>query len=83
RQAIVAMILRQGVRLALMGVAVGIVGAGSAARVLQSLLYQTSAIDPASYAAVAVFVLLVASSAATLPAVRAARVTPMTALRED
>ena len=53
------------------------------ARVLQSLLYETAAINAPSYAAAAAFVLLVAATAAWVPARRAARVSPMTALRED
>lgn len=83
RRLIVAMVLRHGVRLAIAGVAAGVIGAALAARVLQGLLYQTPAIDPATYAAIAAFVLLVAAFAAWVPAVRAARVTPMIALRED
>jgi ABC-type antimicrobial peptide transport system permease subunit len=51
--------------------------------VIQSLLYETPAINAPSYAAVAAFVLLVGTLAAWLPALRAARVSPMTALRED
>jgi putative ABC transport system permease protein len=83
RQAIVTMILSQGLRLTAMGTAVGVVGAAAAGRVMQSLLYETPAINGRSYAAVAAFVLLVGTVAAGLPALRAARVSPMTALRED
>ena len=83
RPAIVTMVLSQGLRLATAGVSVGVFGAASAARVMQSLLYETPAIDAASYAVAICFVLLVATTAAGLPAVRAARVSPMTALRED
>jgi ABC-type antimicrobial peptide transport system permease subunit len=49
---------------------------------MQSLLYETTAINPTSYAASAVFVLLVAAVAAWVPARRAAAVSPITALRE-
>jgi ABC-type antimicrobial peptide transport system permease subunit len=83
RQAIVAMILGKGVRLAAAGAIVGVVGAAFAARVIQSLLYETAAINAPSYIAAASFVLLVAATAAGLPALRAARVSPVTALRED
>ncbi len=83
RPAIVTMVLSQGLRLATAGVSVGVFGAASAARVMQSLLYETPAIDAASYAVAICFVLLVATTAAGLPAIRAARVSPMTALRED
>ena len=81
RPLIVRMILGQGVRLALAGAAVGVAGAAASARVLQSLLYQTAALNAPSYAAAAVLVLLVAATAAWVPALRAARVSPMTALR--
>lgn len=83
RQTIVRMIVGKGVRLALVGVIAGVVGAASAAKVLQSLLYETAAVNATSYAAVAAFVLLVAAIAAWVPALRAAAVSPMTALRED
>jgi putative ABC transport system permease protein len=60
----------------------GVAGAAAAARVLQNLLYETAAINATSYAVVAVFVLVVAATAAWLPARRAAAVIPITALRE-
>ena len=50
---------------------------------MQSPLYETPAINARSYAAVAALVLLVGIAAAGLPALRAARVSPMTALREE
>jgi putative ABC transport system permease protein len=83
RQAIVTMIVGKGVRLAFVGTTAGLLGAAAASRVLQSLLYETAAINASSYAAVAAFALLVATIAAWLPALRAAAVSPMTALRED
>jgi predicted permease len=83
RCAIVTMILGRGLRLAMAGAVIGVAAAAGAARVLQSLLYETAALDPPSYAAAVAFVLLVAAAAAGLPAIRAARVSPMTALREE
>jgi ABC-type antimicrobial peptide transport system permease subunit len=83
RWAIVMMILGKGLRLAIGGAVVGVVGAAAAARVMQNLLYETAALDAPSYVAAVGFVLLVAAAAAGLPAVRAARVSPMIALRED
>jgi len=82
RRSIVTMVLRNGLRLAIIGVALGVVIAGGVARLLQSLLYNTAAIDASSYAATASGVLLIAVTAACVPALRAARVSPMTALRE-
>ena len=83
RRTIVRMILGKGVGLTAAGTAVGVVGAASAGRVMQRLLYETPAINAPSYAAVAAFVLTVGTVAAWVPALRAARVSPMTALRED
>jgi len=82
RRSIVTMVLTHGVRLALIGIGVGIIAAALAARGLQNLLYNTQALDASSYAASVAGVLLIAISAATIPARRAARIDPITALRE-
>ena len=83
RQSIVVMVLGQGVRRALIGAVAGLMGAIGAARVLQSLLYETAAIDVRSYAAAVAMILITAALAASVPAARAARVNPITALREE
>jgi predicted permease len=83
RQSIITMIVGKGLRLALAGTVLGLLGAASAARMMQSLLYETPAMSAASYAGTAVFVLLVAAVAAWVPALRAAAISPITALRED
>ena len=80
---IVKMIVGKGVRLALAGAALGVLGAASLAKVMQGLLYETTAMNPASYAAAVAVVLAVATGAAWIPAWRAAGVSPMTALRES
>jgi putative ABC transport system permease protein len=82
RRSIVVMVLRHGIRLALLGVAVGMTLAASGARLLQSLLYNTPAIEASSYVSAAFAMLVLAGMAACLPALRAARVNPMSALRE-
>ena len=82
RRSIITMIVGKGIRLALVGVALGLFGAASVAKVMQSLLYETAAMNPTSYAASAVFVVLVAAAAAWVPARHAAAVSPITALRE-
>jgi putative ABC transport system permease protein len=81
RRAIVTMVLGKGLRLAAAGATLGLVGATATARVLQSLLYETPALNAPSYAGVVVLVLLVGAVAAWLPALRASRVSPMTVLR--
>jgi putative ABC transport system permease protein len=82
RRSIVTMVFTHGVRLAGVGVTAGVVIAAASARLLQSLLYNTPAIEASSYAGAAIGMLLIAGTAACVPALRAARVSPMTALRE-
>jgi predicted permease len=83
RKRIVALVLARGLRLAVLGAVVGIVFAGWSARVVQSLLYDTSALNAASYTAAGLVVLVIATIAAAIPAMRAARVSPMAVLREQ
>jgi ABC-type antimicrobial peptide transport system permease subunit len=70
-------------RLALAGAALGILGAVALSSFLASLLFGVSASDPWTYAGSAVILLLVALAAGFLPAFRASRISPMTALRAD
>jgi predicted permease len=83
RHSIMSMVLTHGLRVAVTGIAVGMVAAGATARLLQGLLYQTAAIDVSSYAGAAAFILLVAAIAAGLPALRAARIEPLSAIRHS
>jgi len=82
RSAITRMFVGQGLRTALIGGALGIAGAASATRVIQGLLYETSALSPGSYLTAMLLVMTVALCAAWAPARRAARVSPMTVLRD-
>ena len=75
------MVLWQGIRPVAVGLAAGIVVALAAGRVLSSLLFEVSAHDPATIAAVSAVLLAVAVAAALVPARRATRVDPMSALR--
>jgi putative ABC transport system permease protein len=75
--------LREGARLAIVGLAAGFAGAAAVARALSTLLFGVTATDPATFAAVAGALALVALAAAYVPARRAARVDPMAALRCD
>jgi putative ABC transport system permease protein len=78
---ILRLVVAQGFRLALAGVAVGIAGAYGLTRLMQSLLFHVSATDPATFAGVALLFLLVALAASYFPARRATRIDPMAALR--
>jgi ABC-type antimicrobial peptide transport system permease subunit len=80
---ILTLVVGQGVRFAIAGIAVGIVLAAIASRWLQPLLFQQSARDPVIYAAVGAVLLFVAIVASASPAFRASRADPNTALRTE
>lgn len=77
------MVLRQGGRVVVAGVLIGLVVAAGLTRLMQGILYGISATDPASYASLTLFMLLIAGLALWLPARRASRVDPMEALRRE
>ncbi|MDB6095350.1 MAG: hypothetical protein JWM32_2912 [Verrucomicrobia bacterium] len=77
------LVLRHGSRLVALGVAMGLLGSFAAARLIQSMLFETSANDPLVFAAVALAMTLVALTACWIPARRATKVDPMAALRAD
>jgi putative ABC transport system permease protein len=83
RSTILQMVLRQGLHLALVGAAVGVVGALIVSRLMSGVLYGVSSADPATFAAVAILFILVALLACYLPARRAIRVDPIVALRYE
>jgi ABC-type antimicrobial peptide transport system permease subunit len=76
-----ALIIRQGMKLALTGVAVGLGGALALTRAMESWLFGVSAADPATFAAISLLLLSAALAACFLPARRATKVDPMVALR--
>jgi predicted permease len=80
---VLRLVLSQGARLALAGVALGAAGALVLARVLRSLIYQVSPADPLTFAAVVALVLSVAVLACYIPARRATEADPMAALRSE
>lgn len=81
RRQILRMVVWQGLRLALVGVAVGLAGAFALARVLSAFLYGVNPGDTLVFAGVALILTLVAVTASSIPAWRASRVDPMVALR--
>jgi len=77
------LVLREGVTTVAIGAAVGIAGALAITRLIRQALFQVSAADPVTYAAVLATLTLVALLAAWLPAWRATRVEPLEALRHE
>ncbi|HEX5830364.1 MAG TPA: FtsX-like permease family protein, partial [Gemmatimonadaceae bacterium] len=77
------LVVRQGMTPALLGVAVGLAGAFAVTRLMASLLFDVSATDPLTFAAVSAFLLSVALVASWLPARRATRVDPLLAMRSE
>ena len=83
RSGIMRLILESGVKLAAIGCVLGLAGAAAASTLLRSMLFGVSPYDPLVLAAAAVGVLLLALGASTLPAMRAASIDPMQALRGE
>jgi putative ABC transport system permease protein len=80
---LLALILRDGMSLTALGIALGLAGALAAARALASLLYGTSPLDPAAWVGVVLLLALVSALACWLPAHRAARIDPAITLRSE
>jgi hypothetical protein len=83
RRDVLALVLGQGSRLAMIGVSVGIVGALAASRSLGGLLYGVDAPDPPTFIGVSLALLAIAALAAVVPARRAATVDPTIAMRAE
>ena len=80
---ILRMVITRSVKLALIGVAIGLVASFALTRFLSSLLYNTSPTDPLTFATVAVALIAVAVAASATPARRAMQIDPIRALRHD
>jgi putative ABC transport system permease protein len=83
RRDVVSMVLRQGTRLTIAGVAFGLVAAFYLTRAMRRVLYDVSPADPIAHAVSAIVLVGVAVLATYLPARRAATVDPVVALRDE
>ncbi len=83
RSAIVRLVIESGAKLAAIGCAIGLAGAAAASGLLRSMLFGVGPFDPLVMTFAAIGVLLLAVAASTLPALRAASIDPMQALRGE
>jgi predicted permease len=83
RLGVLALVAGHGMTLTFIGVAIGLAGALGLGRLIQGLLFGVGGTDPATLVAAPSLLLLVALAACALPALRAARIDPLTALREE
>ena len=83
RRDILKLILNQGIRVALVGVAVGVLAGLGLTRFMASLLFGINASDWLTFTSVALVLVLVAAVASSVPALRAAKIDPLTALRYE
>jgi putative ABC transport system permease protein len=80
---VLTLVLRQGLLLTLVGIGIGLVGALALTRVMSSLLFGVDATDPLTYAAIMLLLAAVSLIACYIPARRATRIDPLTALRYE
>jgi len=83
RSDIVGLVVGRGLKLAAVGIGIGLALALAGARVLSNLLFGVGDRDPVTLAAALVLVLLVAVAASLVPALRASRIDPSSALRAE
>ena len=83
RQNVLALVLRQGMTLAGLGIVIGVVGGGIISSALETLLFGVSRLDSTTYLGVIVLLAGVSAIACTIPAWRAARIPPSIALSSE
>jgi len=80
---VVGLIMAEGAKLAVAGLVMGVAGALAATRSIEWMLFGVRPWDPLTFAAVSLFLLMVSVAACLMPALRAARIDPVSALRRD
>ena len=80
---VIGLVMKEGLRLALIGLVVGLALSFAVTRLMQRLLFEVSPRDPLLYSGVALFICAVAALACFVPAMRATRIDPMQALRAE
>jgi len=80
---VMRLVISQGMRMTVLGLILGIAGALASARLLESLLFEVKPTDALTYGGVALMLCLATLAACAVPALRAARVDPVVALRQD
>ena len=83
RREVLRMVLGEGLRVALIGVAIGLVAAFASTRLIKELLFGVAPADPATFVAVSLLLVAVILTACYFPARRTTKVEPMTALRYE
>jgi ABC-type antimicrobial peptide transport system permease subunit len=80
---VIALVLRQGARLALIGIMIGITAAAALSRFVDGMLFGLTPLDPATFVAVSVLLAMIAFLASCIPARRATRVDPLISIRAE
>jgi putative ABC transport system permease protein len=80
---VIRLVMKSGLSIAIVGVAIGLAGAFALTRVMRSLLFAVEATDKATFASVSVCLFLIALVACYIPARRATKVDPLAALRYE
>jgi ABC-type antimicrobial peptide transport system permease subunit len=80
---VLRLVIGQGMVLAAVGIVIGLIGAFGLTRLLTSQLYSVTPTDPVTFAGVSLLLIAIALVATLVPALRATRVDPVVALREE
>ena len=83
RNGVVGLVIWRGMRLALIGMSIGLLAGAAVSRLLGGLLIEFSPWDPTTFLSVSILLMTVAALASYLPARRATRIDPVTALRQE